>query len=81
MAAVISARREVLAYVVGCEQGNAARSAVDERGLHRLPQVTQAGEVVQCILNKDSIERSPKSQRAHVAVDVLAIRVDRLTEP
>ena len=69
---------EVLANVIGCEQRGAAGPAVYEGRLDRLPQVLLRGHVADGVVHEDEIELSIQPDSSHVALHVLAFRIQRL---
>jgi hypothetical protein len=75
MTAMIGRLAEVLAYEVRREERRATRSAVDERGVDCLAQIGFGRHVAHGVVDEDRVELSSEPHVPHVAVDVLAFRV------
>ena len=69
--------RERLAHVVGREQRGAARARVGERRRRGRGEIRARGHVDHRVVDQHGVERAPEPQRAHVAGQVLALRVQR----
>lgn len=77
MTAMVGRRSERLAHEVGYEQRDTSGLRVDERGVDRTVQVFFAGQVHDRIVDEDGVEHAPQAHRAHIALEVLAIGIDR----
>lgn len=77
MAAVIRRRLERFADRVGREERRAARLAVRERRLDRHSQIRLGRHVRDRVVDEDRVELTAEPDGAHVALDVLALRVQR----
>jgi hypothetical protein len=77
VAAVIGRAVKILAHVIGREERRAARPAMDVCGLDRPPQIVDRRHVADGVVNEDAVEQARQADRAHVAFDVLALRVER----
>jgi hypothetical protein len=77
MTAMIGGGLEGLANVIGDEQSDTPRAAMDRGGLQRPPQICSRRHVLDGIVHEDRIELPSETQRAHVAFDVFALRVQR----
>jgi hypothetical protein len=75
--AVIGGRPEIFPDSIRSEQGRSARSAVDEGGFDRLAQIGFGRHIADGIVDEDEVELPPEPRRPHVALDVLALRVQR----
>jgi hypothetical protein len=75
VAAMVRARLEAFGNVVGHEDRDTAHPAVLVRGGDRLPQIGLGSHVVDSVMNKDGIEASPETQRAHISADVFALGI------
>jgi len=75
-AAVIGVRLEALGRAVGHQDGDTARSAVDEDGGDHLRELDLAGHVHHCVVDEDGVEAAPEPHRSHVALVVVALRVE-----
>jgi hypothetical protein len=75
VAAVLAALDEPLRDEVGDEQDGAAGAAVLDRGHDRRPQIVLGRQVRDRVVDEDGVEGPPQSDRAHVALGVLALRV------
>ena len=53
---------------------------MDERGLDGLPEIGLPGEVVHRVMDEHGVEDAAEPQRAHVAVHVLAVRVEAIAQ-
>jgi len=78
--AVIGVRSKVLAHVIGTEQRGAAGRAVHGRGLNRRPQVSLRRHVTDGIVDEDAVELTPEPDAAHIAFDMLALRVQAVAD-
>jgi hypothetical protein len=61
--------------VVGDEQRHASPATVDGGGLDRGPEVLLRGHVVDGVMGEHRVELPSQPQRAHVALDVLAVGI------
>src|ERR687891_732772 len=77
VAAVAGPGREPFPNEVRDEQRHSARTEVVECRAHHRAKVVARRHVVDRVVDEDGIEREPQPERAHVALDVLALRVDR----
>ena len=68
---------EGLANVVGHEEREAPRFAVRESGLDGSSQVAERRHVLDGVVNENRVEGPIEPQRAHVAEQMLAVRVQR----
>ena len=73
--AVLGFRLEVLRDVVRDQYRDPARPAMRVRGLHRLAQVVLADHVLDRVVHEDRVERPAQPDGPHVALHVLALRV------
>jgi hypothetical protein len=75
VAAILDLVDEGLAHVVRRKDRDAARPAVHPGGPHRTLQVSLRGHVAHRVVDEDRIEDAVQPQLAHVALDVLALRI------
>jgi len=75
-AAAVGPWLEVLAQVVGREEGGATGPAVDVGGLDGGAQVLERRHVVDRVVDEDAVERPVEADRPHVALDVPAHGVE-----
>ena len=81
MAAVIGHRRtEILPHEVRCEERNAAWLAVGKGGFDRLLQVGFRRHVTHGVVDEHRVELTPEAHGPHVALDVLAFRIERAAD-
>ena len=71
--------QECFAREVRGEQCDAAWAAVFQGDRHRLTQIGFRGQILDRVVNQHRVERPPQPQRAHVALDALALRIRTLT--
>jgi hypothetical protein len=76
-ATVVGSRPERLLHAVGRKDREATGSAVGSGGFHRRRKIRLPGQVVDGIVNEDSVEGSFEPNRPHVALSVLTLRIER----
>jgi len=76
VAAMVCPRHERLTRAVGHEQGDAAGARVGERRRDAGRELVLRSEISDRVVDEDDVEAPPEPQRAHVAEDVVAFRVE-----
>ena len=74
-------RVEVLPQVIGCEERGPARLAVHVGRLDGSPEVGLRRHVYDGVVHEDAVELPPEADATHVALDVLALRVEVPAHP
>ena len=76
MPAVVGLGDECFPNVVGENGDGSSRAAVDRRGPDRCLDLRRVGGTHDGIVHQHDVELSAEAQRPHVALEVLALRID-----